>query len=546
MSDHMTPMAFEPLLTTVLQELRAHQSAFYVPAARPKACPVSFCGETMETPVGPAAGPHTQLANNLIAAYVAGARIFELKTVQIVDGEDLPVDKPCIYVQGEAYNVEWSTELTVAQAAEEYIKAWIVIWLIGKEFGLGNPQGFQFHMSVGYDLVGIQSPKVDNFIETMKDARKSPVWEACFHVVRAHLDAFQVVDEAFVASISPHLCNTVTLSTLHGCPVGEIRNMIAYMLEEKKLNTFVKCNPTLVGYQVARQVLDENGYGYLSFDRDQFDHDLQLDYGVQMLTELKGLADRLGRTLGVKLTNTFPVAIRNRELPGETMYLSGKPLFLLSIRTAQLLSCAFDGTLPISFSGGIDGHNITQVLGVGIAPVTVATLLLKQGGYKNLTKLTALTPDQVPCQVDCDALDALVASVAADPYYHKEPVRPKPAKKPVDDLACYKCRNCVDVCPNRANLPLPENKQAVHLDDLCNECGNCACFCPFGYLPYRDKFTLFSGPKAMEQSENNGFYLQGAGFVARVAGERITQLEALPQALQPLVQQFLRPAAEET
>lgn len=538
MSDRMTPMAFEPLLTTVLEEMRSQRSAFYVPASVPKACPISFCGGRAENPVGPAAGPHTQLANNLVAAYVAGARIFELKTVQIIDGADLPVDKPCIYVQGEAYNVEWSTELTVAQATEEYIKAWILIKLLAREFGLGDPEGFQFHMSVGYDLAGLKSPKVDGFVETMKDASRSQVWRDCLSAVKAHLSDFQVVDGAYVEAISPHICNTVTLSTLHGCPVAEIRNMIAYMLEEKGLNTFVKCNPTLVGYDAARQVLDDKGYGYLVFDRAQFDHDLKLDYAVEMLTELKTLAEGLGLTLGVKLTNTFPVAIRNQELPGETMYLSGKPLFLLSIRTAQLLSRAFDGRLPISFSGGIDSHNIAQVLDTGIAPVTLATLLLKQGGYRNLTKLCALTPDAVPGQVDCAALDDLVKSVETDPYYQKEQPR-KTVKRPLDDLACYKCRSCVDVCPNRANRPLAALKKAVHIDQLCNECGNCACFCPFGYLPYKDKFTLFSSPEDMEQSGNNGFYLTDGGFVARVGGARITALEKLPDQLRAVVDAFL-------
>ena len=213
MSDRMTPMAFEPLLTAVLEEMRTQRSVFYVPAAVPKACPISFCGGRAENPVGPAAGPHTQLANNLAAAYAAGARIFELKTVQIIDGEDLPVAKPCIYAQGEAYNVEWSTELTVAQATEEYIKAWILIKLLAREFGLGDPEGFQFHMSVGYDLAGLKSPKVDGFVETMKDASRSPVWAECLNIVRAHLDDFQVVDGAYVDAISPHICNTVTLST---------------------------------------------------------------------------------------------------------------------------------------------------------------------------------------------------------------------------------------------------------------------------------------------------------------------------------------------
>ena len=46
-------------------------------------------GERIETPFGPAAGPNSQLAQNIIAAYVAGARFFEVKTVQKMDGADL-------------------------------------------------------------------------------------------------------------------------------------------------------------------------------------------------------------------------------------------------------------------------------------------------------------------------------------------------------------------------------------------------------------------------------------------------------------------------
>ena len=43
-------------------------------------------GEKLEVPFGPAAGPHTQLAQNIVASYVAGGRFFELKTVQTLDG----------------------------------------------------------------------------------------------------------------------------------------------------------------------------------------------------------------------------------------------------------------------------------------------------------------------------------------------------------------------------------------------------------------------------------------------------------------------------
>ncbi|MCD7945388.1 MAG: hypothetical protein LUF81_02075 [Clostridiales bacterium] len=140
--------------------------------------------------------------------------------------------------------------------------------------------------------------------------------------------------------------------------------------------------------------------------------------------------------------------------------------------------------------------------------------------------------------MDVAALDELVASVSADPYYQKKPER-RTVKRPLDSLACYKCRNCVDVCPNRANLALPELKKAVHIEALCNECGNCACLCPFGYLPYRDKFTLFDDGAAMKNSDNNGFYLTGDGFVARVNGEKISALEELPEELRAVVTAFL-------
>ena len=51
--------------------------------------PMRLFGRKLETPFGPAAGPHTQLTQNIVASYVAGSRFFELKTVQKLDGEDL-------------------------------------------------------------------------------------------------------------------------------------------------------------------------------------------------------------------------------------------------------------------------------------------------------------------------------------------------------------------------------------------------------------------------------------------------------------------------
>src|SRR5690349_2773896 len=53
-----------------------------------------FHGERAANIVGPAAGPQTQLAQNIALSYLAGARILELKTVQILD--ELVIPRPCI------------------------------------------------------------------------------------------------------------------------------------------------------------------------------------------------------------------------------------------------------------------------------------------------------------------------------------------------------------------------------------------------------------------------------------------------------------------
>lgn len=72
--------------------------------------------------------------------------------------------------------------MRVPQAYDEYVKAWFVLKLLSKEFELGDPNGFIFNMSVGYDLAGIQSPKIDRYINEMQNAEGTPIWAECQHL----------------------------------------------------------------------------------------------------------------------------------------------------------------------------------------------------------------------------------------------------------------------------------------------------------------------------------------------------------------------------
>ena len=117
-------------------------------------------GKVLETPLGVAAGPHTQLAQNILSAWLCGARYIELKTVQVLD--ELNVAKPCIDMADEGYNCEWSQELKLDQSFEEYLKAFVLLYVLRDMLNLpveaepGKGPGFIFNMSAGYNLEGIK------------------------------------------------------------------------------------------------------------------------------------------------------------------------------------------------------------------------------------------------------------------------------------------------------------------------------------------------------------------------------------------------------
>lgn len=455
MSDKMTCMSFEQLMNWVMQEHDSKGTVFGVrrPYRADSERDWKIFGRGLETPIGPAAGPNSQLAQNIIASYYAGARFFELKTVQIMDGAELAacVNKPCIKADDEGYNCEWSTELYVPEAQDEYIKAWFILHVIAKEFGLGSQDGFQFNISVGYDLAGIKSPKIDLFIESMKDAKDTETWKTCKAYLEAHIGDFKNFTKEDLDAIPSSVCNSATISTLHGCPPQEIESIANYLLDVKGFHTFIKCNPTLLGYEFARETMDQMGYDYLVFGRFHFEDDLQYEDAVPMLTRLMEKADGLGLQFGVKITNTFPVDVKAGELPSEEMYMSGKSLYPLSIALAAKLSAEFGGRLRIAYSGGADAFNIDRIVGCGVWPVTVATTILKPGGYQRLEQLAQKLKPLAGTKfagIDVEKLNVLALSAVTDVHHVKAAKLPQSRKsdQPVPLMNCFMAP-CEEECP---------------------------------------------------------------------------------------------------
>jgi putative selenate reductase len=517
MRDKMIPISFEQLLNKLLKEYKNSKSFLAVPVRR-------NTDENYISKIGPAAGPHTQLAGNIVAAYAAGASHFELKTVQVLEGKELGIIKPCIYPAQEVYNTEWSTELTVNEAAGEYIKAYILLKILIKEFQLGSENGFHFIMSVGYNLSGIQSQKIDDFMESMKNASITQEWEKDIACLHANLNQFEHVTKDYIDSLSPVISETIALSTMHGCKSEEIEIISKYLIEEKELNTYVKMNPTLLGKERIRSILNHMGYQNITLEDKTFDLDIDFAHAIEMLKKLKDTAKRNGKMFGVKLTNTLPVKVNRNELKGETMYLSGAALYPISIAVAAKLAEEFKGKLPISYSGGADTNNIIKILETGIYPVTFSSILLKPGGYKNITKINEQADRQILKKrdlLDVEALKALAQkAVSQTEYFNKE--KKNYTRSEDYSILCGACNNCVDVCPNRANkkLVMNQKKYVIHYDSLCNECGNCSFFCIAGHVPYLEKLTVFYDRQSFNNSEIQGIMIDENTIYYRVNNKK--------------------------
>lgn len=473
MADLMRPIPFSELLLRIAGEYKNHDSIFSINKDQfykdKEKHFVDVFNQKCSTPMGPAAGPHTQLCQNIVASYLVGARFIELKTVQIMD--HLEIAKPCIDARDEGYNVEWSTEYTLEKAYDEYLKAWITLHILEavmRDKVIENPS-FIFNMSCGYNLDGIKEKKMQIFIDSMIDAGKKPLFDEYILEAKALLDdglldgtgledrkekAIKTLDH-----ISKNICASVTVSTMHGCPPKEIEAICSYLLKEKKLDTFVKLNPTLLGYDTVRSILDSLGYNYVVLKRESFEHDLQLVDAKAMLHRLVDLAKKEGRKFGVKLTNTLGNVNPQDVLPGDERYGSGRILLPLSSRVALILSEEFNGTLPISYSGGISALSVKDLFEAGIHPITLATDMLHPGGYAKMKQLCEIANESKGWKmdhIDISKLKKFVENVSSPKGIAAKEYRGTNSAKvntPLELFDCY-VAPCVEACP--IHQPIPE------------------------------------------------------------------------------------------
>jgi putative selenate reductase len=323
------------------------------------------------------------MAQNIALAWLAGARILELKTVQINDRLTIP--RPCIDATNVVYNVEWSQELTLEESLYEYVKGSMLVDVLREMEALGpapspGRDATILDMSVGYDLAGIRSPRVRAWMEAVRDAREHV--ETVRRQIPADLARWRDLD--FRTALS----DQVTLSTFHGCPADEIESIARFLLDEMDLHVTVKLNPTLLGRDTVDGLLHESlGYTEVETRPEDFEKDLQWAQALEMVDRLTEAAQARDRTFAVKLTNTLVVRNHRAFFPAgeEVMYLSGQPLHVLTLHLLQRFR-EQRPELPISFSAVVDSRNFPDCVALGLVPVTVCSDLLRPGGYGRLPR----------------------------------------------------------------------------------------------------------------------------------------------------------------
>jgi putative selenate reductase len=514
-------------------------------------------GRRVATPFGPAAGPHTQLAQNIVLSWLAGARALELKTVQVRD--DLAIPRPCIDMRTTGFNVEWSQELPLSGSLEEYVKASMLLRILAAGGVLPEQAGgadFLFDLSIGYDLAGIRSEPMTRLLGAMLDARAS------VDRLRAQipLEFARWRDLDFAREIA----RSVTLSTFHGCPPGEIEAIVDHLQRTFGLHCTVKFNPTLLGRDRVGEILHDLGYDDARVPEEVFARDLQWEQAVDLVERCGASAAARGVGFGAKFTNTLVVENRGDFLPASERhsYLSGRPLHALAMELVRDFRARFGDRHPISFSAGIERWNFADAVALGLKPVTVCTDLLREGGYARasgyfaalrdrMTEAGATTIDELvhagPAHVAQDVspvttlrnTTAYLATLMARPELRAGAARPP--RKVGTHLArfdCLTCDKCLPVCPNHALFTFPlaparvptlalepaadhwtvvqrgemattRRHQIGVFADFCNECGNCDVFCPEHGGPYRTKPWFFGSEPDWAAAPQDGFWVTG-------------------------------------
>ena len=307
------------------------------------------------------------------------------------------------------------------------------------------------------------------------------------------------------------------------------------------------------------------GYREIQLHPPAFENDLQFDEALDLIPRLQSCRRAsTAEASRVKFTNTLVVKNHKQVFSDELMYMSGAPLHVLAMNLVQKFRARMREPIPISFSGGLDAHNVAAAVAMNFVPVTTCTDLLRPGGYARLIRyLDNLGAEmrRVGASQHCGICAAVSGPgrrrAHGRPAQHADPggrshrqsalrVGTQPGRAAQDrrrSSGCTTASTATSACRSAPTTPTSPTKrvrklsstttsnccpaqsaaipggvlrvvkahQLANYADACNECGNCDMFCPEEGGPQVEKPRFFGSLETYRSDAGaNGFYIDWA------------------------------------
>ena len=171
--------------------------------------------------------------------------------------------------------------------------------------------------------------------------------------------------------IPDRITNSVTLSTMHGCPPDEIERDRALHARRPRAAHHRQDEPDAAGQGTRCWISCTTASG--------FDGDRHPGLGVrarpcstrkalELIRDLQAVAAERGLAFGVKLSNTLAMHNHKTRMPGDEMYMSGRALYPVTMNLfAKLAARVRRRPARAPYSAGADALNIATILKCGAA-----------------------------------------------------------------------------------------------------------------------------------------------------------------------------------
>lgn len=388
--------------------------------------------------VGVMSPMHCSTAQGIISCFLAGSSECVLPPF---DGESFVVPMSCD-AHDEQYffnkrNVSSQTML------EEYIKAWVAIKILSKEFSIGNPN-FGFAFSCRCDLQGI-SEHQDTIFRQFVNISENPLFNDIKNQLTNSICLFDNISPDYINGLSANPLKSCIISLCDGSSAVGISSYFEYFAGRHNLPSYLQIGIPALGYEYVRENLINLGYDYIELDRPVFKQ-LPVVY-ENLIPTISELNEKFPSTSGIIAGSTIDAIFE-----GKAAEIEGKLVFPLSLAVARKISDTFGSKAKISFFGGVTALNAKSLSSVGFSSIYCCQCLVKVGGFNNLLQISDIF--STSGQISPSGIASLCESAFNDTSIRK-PIKPLPNRKINNSAPLLNCfaAPCRVGCPLFQDIP---------------------------------------------------------------------------------------------